>query len=106
EYQQPSIRLDESVSMPVHEPVTTNSLIANLYSSKELDDKIDNETEWKDRSEKYPVLLHLAQKYLSVLATLVSSEQLFSDAGLHITALCNRLHPNMVEQMIFLKCNM
>ncbi|CAG8721239.1 2495_t:CDS:1, partial [Dentiscutata erythropus] len=45
EYQQPSIRLDESISVPVHEPVTTNSLIADLYSSEELDNEIDNETE-------------------------------------------------------------
>ena len=60
----------------------------------------------KDRAEKYPILSNLVRKYLSVPATSVSSERLFSDAGLHITALRNRLQPNLVEQMMFLKRNM
>ncbi|CAG8708739.1 11446_t:CDS:2 [Gigaspora margarita] len=125
EYHQPLIRLDESVSMAVHKPITTNDLIADLYSSEKLDDEIYNETEadrylreliekkgcnpltwWKDRSEKYPVLSRLAWKYLSVPATSVPSERLFSNARLHITALRNRLHPDIVEQIIFLKRNM
>ncbi|CAG8834861.1 7880_t:CDS:2, partial [Gigaspora margarita] len=43
-YYQPSIRLDESVSAPVYEPITTNDLITDLYSSEELDDKIYDKT--------------------------------------------------------------
>ncbi|CAG8527085.1 10395_t:CDS:2 [Dentiscutata heterogama] len=122
---QPSVELDKSPTMSTLEPATTNDLIADLYSSEEPNDEILNETEvdwylrepvekigcnplawWKDKSGIYLALSNLARKYLSVLATSVLSERLFSDAGLHIMALHNRLHPDMVKQMMFFKCNM
>ncbi|CAG8662005.1 2759_t:CDS:2, partial [Racocetra fulgida] len=62
-------------------PTETNNLMEDLYSNEESDESIE-ETE-------------LAQKYLSVPATSVLSEHLFSDAGQHITALHNRLQPDM-----------
>ncbi|CAG8808191.1 44085_t:CDS:2 [Gigaspora margarita] len=98
-YHQPSIRLDELVSTPVYEPVTTNDLIADLYSSEELDDEIYDET----KADRY-LCEPIEKKGLP--ATSVPSEQLFSDARLHIAALQNRFHPDIVEQMIFLKRNM
>ncbi|CAG8580998.1 7405_t:CDS:2, partial [Dentiscutata heterogama] len=75
DYRQPSVGLDKPFNTPDREPAIANSLIAALYSNKELNDEIYNKTEvdhylcepiekrgcdlltwWKNRSEKYPVL--------------------------------------------------
>lgn len=61
---------------------------------------------WRAKREIFPILSLLAQKYLGVPATSVSSERLFSDAGNHITAKRNSLDPDLLGKMIFLKRNM
>ncbi|CAG8763865.1 7841_t:CDS:2, partial [Dentiscutata heterogama] len=73
----------------------SNDLMLDLYSNEEL----------SDNANKFPMLSNLAQKYLSAPATSVPSERLFSDTGLYITALRNRLHPDIVERIMFLKRN-
>ncbi|CAG8846545.1 20042_t:CDS:2, partial [Gigaspora margarita] len=90
EYHQPLIRLDE-IDDEIYNKTEADRYLRELIEKKDCNPL----TWWKDRSEKYLVLSCLAQKYLSVPATLVPSERLFSDAGLHITALHNRLHPDM-----------
>ncbi|CAG8484149.1 14720_t:CDS:2 [Dentiscutata heterogama] len=101
----------------------SNDLMLDLYSNEKLSSvtkenevdryickpiqrrKYDPLTWWRDNANKFPILSNLAWKYLSVLAMLVPSERLFSDTGLHITVLHNKLHSNMVERMMFLKRN-
>jgi len=60
---------------------------------------------WTTNKTEYPVLHKLAIKYLSIPATSVPSERLFSDANNLITPQRNRLDSFLVSQLMFLKRN-
>lgn len=60
---------------------------------------------WNERKDTFPLLSKQARKFLSIPATSVPSERLFSDAGNIITDKRNRLNPNTVHDLLFLKEN-
>ncbi|QQP35181.1 Uncharacterized protein FKW44_023335 [Caligus rogercresseyi] len=61
---------------------------------------------WHSNRMKYPLLSKLAFKYLSVQATSVSSERLFSTAGQILNDRRNRLSESNAEKMIILHNNL
>ncbi|CAC5419952.1 unnamed protein product [Mytilus coruscus] len=60
---------------------------------------------WEENSCKFPRLSVLARQYLSIPATSVPSERIFSCAGLIVTKLRNRLSSSVIHQIIFLNKN-
>ena len=61
---------------------------------------------WKSRASCYKYLSSLAQKVLSVVATSVASERIFSTAGNIINEKRSRIKPDNVNKLIFLYENM
>ncbi|XP_043266731.1 E3 SUMO-protein ligase ZBED1-like [Venturia canescens] len=57
---------------------------------------------WSSRKTLYPTLWMIAQKYLSIVATSVPSERLFSRAGNILTDSRSRLSPDHLQQLLFL----
>jgi hypothetical protein len=56
-------------------------------------------------STKYPRLSVIAKRVLTVPATSVPSEEIFSSAGLIVTRLRTKLSSEVVDQIIFLNKN-
>lgn len=59
--------------------------------------------QWWKKQVDLPLLSALAKSYLSIPATSVSSERVFSTAGDIVTAKRSLRHPDHVDQLIFLK---
>ncbi|XP_017478144.1 PREDICTED: zinc finger BED domain-containing protein 1-like isoform X1 [Rhagoletis zephyria] len=60
-------------------------------------------TTWQALKNDFPLLFPIAQKYLSVMAMSVPCERLFSHAGLIATQLRNRLSPEHLNMLVFLR---
>ncbi|XP_054623684.1 E3 SUMO-protein ligase ZBED1-like [Dunckerocampus dactyliophorus] len=61
---------------------------------------------WRENCGQYPLLSYLAKACLSVPATCVPSERIFSTAGDTVSAQRSQLLPENVNMLIFLKKNM
>lgn len=60
-------------------------------------------TVWEEMKFEYPYLWNVAKKYLSIVATSVPCERLFSHAGLIANQLRSRLSPQHLNELIFLR---
>jgi hypothetical protein len=79
--------------------------VSRYMKSKDIRVKDDPMEWWLNNKSSFPTLAQLARKYLSIPATSVPSERLFSDAGNHISAKRTRLSPDLVNMILFLKRN-
>lgn len=61
---------------------------------------------WKENEKQYPLLSTLAKAFLSIPATSVPSERVFSTAGDIVSAQRSQLLPENVDVLVFLKKNM
>ena len=61
---------------------------------------------WRENCSIYPLLSPLARAYLSIPATSIPSERVFSTAGDIVSAQRSQLLPENVDMLIFLKKNM
>ena len=60
---------------------------------------------WKEKKVTWPLLAHLARKYLAPPCTTVPSERLFSTAGNIVTDRRTRLDVGKLEMLLFLNKN-
>lgn len=60
---------------------------------------------FKENYKLYPLLTRIAKSFLSLPATSVPCETLFSQSGITLTELRNRLYPRNLEYLIILKEN-
>jgi hypothetical protein len=76
-----------------------------LLEPKELNDT-DPLAWWRANGRRYPHVAAIARKMLSVPATSVASERVFSTAGHVVSKRRNRLDPEHVDQILFLAKNL
>ena len=58
---------------------------------------------WHTNQHSFPILSRMARKYLSIPATSIPSERLFSDVENQITSKRTRLAPEIVNKLLFVK---
>ena len=86
---------------------TNFSVEAEFQSYIEQPVTISNPLDWwKQNETRYPRLALLARHYLSIPATSVPSERVFSVAGLTVSKLRSALDPDTVDHIIFLNKNL
>ena len=101
--------LKHSLSLPTMEEITSEDKVEREmrryqdFPAVAVD--VDPLEWWKSEQKNYPTLATLAQKYLCICGTSVSSERLFSKAGYIVNAHRNRLSPDHVNTLLFLAKN-
>eukprot|EP00698_Gefionella_okellyi_P024388 TRINITY_DN8586_c0_g1_i2.p1 TRINITY_DN8586_c0_g1~~TRINITY_DN8586_c0_g1_i2.p1 ORF type:complete len:653 (-),score=106.21 TRINITY_DN8586_c0_g1_i2:756-2714(-) len=60
---------------------------------------------WHDNSASYPLLSHIAKKYLCIVATSAPSERMFSTAGRLSKDLRTNVNPARLEALVLMKQN-
>lgn len=83
-----------------------HELNSYCLATSAIENEVDPLKWWQTHQEMFPNLSILAKKYLSVNASSVNSERLFSIAGHIVTKRRSSLKPETVNKMTFLTCNL
>ena len=101
--------MKHTLSLPTTEEVTSEEKVERemrrYQDCPPVGVDVDPLEWWQSEQKNYPTLAALAQKYLCICGTSVSSERLFSKAGYIFNAHRNRLSPDHVNTLLFLAKN-
>ncbi|XP_050066428.1 E3 SUMO-protein ligase ZBED1-like [Aphis gossypii] len=101
-----SLMIDSDDDDEENYSVTQSPAIIQLEEYRNFKIKISYDQDplkwWKENEFKYSAVSLLAKKYLSIVATSVPCERLFSEAGTIISKKRNRLSPERLNQLLFL----
>lgn len=89
-------------STPAHDDVSENNELQHYLHQKVVDISEDPLLFWTKHELIYPKLSKVAFNYLCVVATSVSSERLFSNAGIIMEPHRNRLTGSRLGKLVFL----
>uniref|UniRef100_A0AAR5PTC4 BED-type domain-containing protein n=1 Tax=Dendroctonus ponderosae TaxID=77166 RepID=A0AAR5PTC4_DENPD len=91
----------------VEEPNSMSAIMVKQYfETKLLPRKDDPLMYWKDHERFFPELANLAKKYLSIPATSIPAERLFSKSGYMLNERRSRLPSKNLNEILFLNANM
>lgn len=93
---------DELVTMSKEEPKEQRINVKQFLNQPVINRHENPLQYWKKLKSAYPLVYNLDTKYLSIVATSVPSERLFSKAGAHITQSRNRISPKRLSSLLFL----
>lgn len=82
--------------------IANNDELSHYLSTQVIPLSFDPLKQWEDMKVVFPKLYKLAREFLSIPATSVPSERLFSKAGSTITKTRNRLSPKRLDKLLFL----
>lgn len=94
---------EDEFSIGFETPITASIQLQNYKNmTKKCHRDEDPLKWWKENSNLYPEVSKLAKKYLSIVATSVQCERLFSEAGNITSKKRSRLSPDRVNNLLFL----
>lgn len=94
---------EDEFSISLEAPITASKQLQNYKNMTTKCHRGEDPLKWwKENSNLYPEVSVLAKKYLSIVATSVPCERLFSEAGNITSKTRNRLSSDRVNNLLFL----
>lgn len=92
--------------IPVPKRIRVDTEVRRYLQEETLDSHSDPLVWWRSNHARYPLLSKVARKYMTICATSVPSEHVFSAAGNSVTPFRAALKPGKVNMLVFLSTNM
>lgn len=97
---------DQTLQTSIPEPEMVAKEISNYRFEAQISKTQNPLHWWKEHEFKYPLLAKTARRFLTVQATSVASERVFSTAGSIVTAKRSLISSEHVDELLFLTKNM
>lgn len=96
----------DKTCIPVPKRIRVDTEVRRYLQEETLDTHSDPLVWWRSNHARYPLLSKVARKYMTICATTVPSERVFSAAGNTVTPFRAALKPEKVNMLVFLSTNM